>query len=335
MPLHERHEPIELVLGRLEKVRPSSHGYTARCPAHDDRHPSLSVRRGDDGRVLLHCHAGCSIAGIVASLGLTASDLFANAAERSGETRYGYAAHRPLRGVSVSRPSAMDVVPPPDPRLSEVAEAAHRDGAARLPSLAGWLGVTVEALEALCVGWINAKRLASLETRCRSAGAWTFPMRDTRGRVVGVRLRADDGFKWSIRGGRQGLFAPTGIAFDLSLPLIIAEGASDVAALLTVGLQSIGLPAAGQAGDLLVDLLCRLRPQRVLVLADADDAGEAGADAIARLLAAGKPEEAVIGIGCRVASLPFGKDARDYLRQGGDAAGITNLLDRQEGGCAS
>lgn len=35
-------------------------GYgTARCPAHDDRSPSLSVRDGDDGRVLVHCHAGC------------------------------------------------------------------------------------------------------------------------------------------------------------------------------------------------------------------------------------------------------------------------------------
>ena len=32
---------------------------TARCPAHDDRRPSLSVSDGLDGRVLVHCHAGC------------------------------------------------------------------------------------------------------------------------------------------------------------------------------------------------------------------------------------------------------------------------------------
>ena len=31
----------------------------ARCPAHDDREPSLSIRDGGDGRVLVHCHAGC------------------------------------------------------------------------------------------------------------------------------------------------------------------------------------------------------------------------------------------------------------------------------------
>jgi hypothetical protein len=31
----------------------------ARCPAHDDRHPSLSLRDGRDGRLLVKCHAGC------------------------------------------------------------------------------------------------------------------------------------------------------------------------------------------------------------------------------------------------------------------------------------
>ena len=31
----------------------------ARCPAHDDRTPSLSIREGHDGKLLVHCHAGC------------------------------------------------------------------------------------------------------------------------------------------------------------------------------------------------------------------------------------------------------------------------------------
>ena len=33
---------------------------TARCPVHDDHRPSLSISDGLDGRVLVHCHAGCS-----------------------------------------------------------------------------------------------------------------------------------------------------------------------------------------------------------------------------------------------------------------------------------
>jgi hypothetical protein len=47
----------------------------ARCPAHDDRIPSLSVSQGDDGRILLHCHAGCPTDVILERLGLTYGDL--------------------------------------------------------------------------------------------------------------------------------------------------------------------------------------------------------------------------------------------------------------------
>lgn len=34
--------------------------WDARCPAHDDANPSLSLREGDDGKILFRCHAGCS-----------------------------------------------------------------------------------------------------------------------------------------------------------------------------------------------------------------------------------------------------------------------------------
>ncbi len=46
-----------------------------RCPAHDDRSVSLSVKEGDDGRILLYCHAGCETKDICAALGLKLSDL--------------------------------------------------------------------------------------------------------------------------------------------------------------------------------------------------------------------------------------------------------------------
>ena len=48
----------------------------ARCPAHDDRQPSLSLSEGFDGRALLCCHAGCSLDSILEALGLEAADLF-------------------------------------------------------------------------------------------------------------------------------------------------------------------------------------------------------------------------------------------------------------------
>ena len=40
----------------------------ARCPAHDDRTPSLSIRDADDGKVLVRCHAGCDQERVIAAL---------------------------------------------------------------------------------------------------------------------------------------------------------------------------------------------------------------------------------------------------------------------------
>ncbi|MBN1458340.1 MAG: hypothetical protein JXA57_02305 [Armatimonadetes bacterium] len=48
----------------------------ARCPAHDDQNPSLSISVGTDGRVLLKCHAGCKAEDILSELGLGWTDLF-------------------------------------------------------------------------------------------------------------------------------------------------------------------------------------------------------------------------------------------------------------------
>jgi hypothetical protein len=59
-------------------ARPNGDGWSAKCPAHDDRTPSLSISEGADARILLHCHAGCDNDTILAKLGLTSRDLFQN-----------------------------------------------------------------------------------------------------------------------------------------------------------------------------------------------------------------------------------------------------------------
>ena len=50
--------------------------FQARCPAHGDRSPSLSIAEGQDGRLLLHCFAGCTTDSILAALKLARRDLF-------------------------------------------------------------------------------------------------------------------------------------------------------------------------------------------------------------------------------------------------------------------
>jgi hypothetical protein len=71
--------PIEVVLDKLQGVRTVGGTTMARCPAHDDARASLSIKTGDDERVLLHCHAGCEVDAIVDALGLTKGDLFTRA----------------------------------------------------------------------------------------------------------------------------------------------------------------------------------------------------------------------------------------------------------------
>lgn len=67
----------EGILQRLSGVRRTGDGrWIARCPAHEDRSPSLSIRVLDYGRVLLHCFAECAAADVIAAVGLTFSDLF-------------------------------------------------------------------------------------------------------------------------------------------------------------------------------------------------------------------------------------------------------------------
>lgn len=67
---------LERVLQRLDRVRPSGNGWIARCPAHHDRNPSLSIRE-DGGNILLYCFAGCSVEAICEAIGITLSQLFA------------------------------------------------------------------------------------------------------------------------------------------------------------------------------------------------------------------------------------------------------------------
>src|SRR5262249_32214439 len=57
-------------------ARKAGNGWSARCPAHEDRKASLSVSEGNDGTALVKCHAGCNTSAILSAIGLTLADLF-------------------------------------------------------------------------------------------------------------------------------------------------------------------------------------------------------------------------------------------------------------------
>lgn len=67
---------VNELLSRLEGVRGRNGAWSAKCPAHADRSPSLSVKELGDGRILMHCFGGCGTDAVLGSLGLAMTDLF-------------------------------------------------------------------------------------------------------------------------------------------------------------------------------------------------------------------------------------------------------------------
>ncbi len=82
---------IDTLISRLDGVKQTGNGrYLASCPAHDDRSPSLAIKDGDDGRVLVHCFAGCETEDVLSAIGLTFADVMP---ERIGQDH----AYKPVR----------------------------------------------------------------------------------------------------------------------------------------------------------------------------------------------------------------------------------------------
>lgn len=82
-----------VLLDRLQKVRSQGpNRWMACCPAHDDKNPSLAIKQEPDGRVLIHCFAGCGAVDVLAAIGLQMTDIMP---ESCGDRRAPWWATRP------------------------------------------------------------------------------------------------------------------------------------------------------------------------------------------------------------------------------------------------
>ncbi len=98
--------------------------------------------------------------------------------------------------------------------------------------------------------------------------AWTIPMRDGDNKIIGIQLRSDDGTKKCVTGSRGGLFIPQ---CETQKIAYICEGASNTAALLTMGFFAIGRFNCNSGGDMLKVALNRLKINRVVIISDNDE----------------------------------------------------------------
>ncbi len=107
-------------------------------------------------------------------------------------------------------------------------------------------------------------------------------MVDANDRVVGIRLRREDGRKFAVTGGREGLFIPSDLPGGGQL--FITEGPTDCAALLDLGFAALGRPSCTGGMRMAVDAVKRFRPHELVIVADGDEPGRRGASLLSRVL---------------------------------------------------
>lgn len=80
---------IEALLGKLEKVQGNGPRWRAICPGHESKHQtrSLSIFEPEPDKILLHCHAGCSVQEVAAAVGIELADLFPSRVDEDGVVR--------------------------------------------------------------------------------------------------------------------------------------------------------------------------------------------------------------------------------------------------------
>jgi hypothetical protein len=287
--------PTERVLAALEArechPRPSGNGWSARCPAHEDRQPSLSIAEGDDGRALIDCKAGCSPDAVCAALGMTMVNLFAPSTSTvfrpaRGKREY----RRPANGKPTDKPftTACDAL----------AELERRHG----PRSGLW---TYHNASGEPVG---------------AVGRWNLP--DGKKRIRPVSRHGDE---WRI----EAMPEPRPLYRLQDLPaaqrVYVCEGekAADAA-------RSIGLTATTSAHGCKSPHKADWRPlagKEVVILPDNDPPGREYAEAVASILANLSPAPVVKLV--ELPNLPESGDMADFTdaHNEADAAELRRIVE--------
>ena len=268
----------------------------AKCPAHDDRSPSLSIRHADDGKVLVHCHAGCDQDRVIAALrghGLWANDGL-------------HPPSRTVRGVPVEHKPAPDNTRQSKAALGIWGSAKRAQGSLvevylasrgiHLPALDGLRfhpglkhpsGGIWPAMVALVTRGSDGKPLAIHRTYLARDGIGKAP-------VAPQKMMLGPCHGGAVRLAKPGDVLMVGEGIETCLAAMQASGHPAWAALSTSGLRALDLP-----GEV----------REAIVLADGDEPGEAAARSAAlRWMRAGRR--------VRIARPPRGADFNDILLGG-------------------
>jgi hypothetical protein len=281
-------DPVDRLLERLEAVKPSGLGkWTARCPAHEDRHASLSVSAGRQG-VLAHCFAGCSADAIADAVGMPLTEWFDAVEEPANRVKR----------------VAAEMTPDPLPSQADLDRwhatlMGHAQLLSRLVIVKGWRPA---AMEHLHIGW-DGKRI-------------TIPVRDHAGALVNLNRYLPNGQPkmMAAKGRPRDLFpAPESVGGAV---IWIVEGEPDAITAHSIGLPAVGLPGATNWRE---EWATRFADRRVVVCCDCDTTGRNASTTVHESLTAA-------GVDCRVHDLDPSRDDKwdltDFVLAGGTLADL-------------
>jgi len=239
---------IDELLAQLSCVRKSGSGWTARCPAHDDRNPSLSLRITDSGRLLLHCFAGCSFNEILPFLGVVGIK-------------------EPPRRERPTPPS--DSGPAPDHLTTQ--RKALRMWTTSRPANPDH-------------PYLLKKRIRPNQAR-QIRKSLLIPLQDASGVLWNLQFIFPDGTKRFLRGGKvKGLFSVIG-GRDKADRIFIGEGFATMATVHELtGRNSVVAFSAGNLPAVASAIRKAFPKAEIVLVADADEAGERYSEQAARAI---------------------------------------------------
>ncbi len=288
---------LDNVLAQLDAAGASpsknGQGYKAHCQAHDDEHPSLYVKQGDGGRVLITCRAGCTHAAVLKAHGLKSSDL-----KSTNGTK-------PLARLKTSPAGPADPLPS-DARMAEW--RANLKTTEVLRSFK-WKASTLRGLR---IGWDGSR--------------FTIPVRSADDELVNVLRYALVRYErqtkmFALKGRPRDLFpAPETVSGDA---LLLVEGEPDAIAGQCAGLPAVAVPGINGWKPEWCD---RFIGRAVSIVFDCDQPGRKAAAKIADELAALDIEVRVVDLAPERSD---GYDLKELLRVAESPSAARRLVQRR------
>lgn len=288
------------VLRRLNGVRTAGDQFQARCPSHDDQHPSLTVTETTQGKILLHCKAGCSFEEVCHGLGVEPQQLFPPGEDDSAKRRRRQADRNRLREEVKKR------------------EAKRATATATASGKASWKPTRSRAVATYEYNDRAGRILAKIVRYEVEEGHDAYP--DKTFRPFAYLPNDPDsnanGFVWGLRGMDLPLYreGEARAAIEENDPVFVVEGEKDVDNLREIGCTAV--TAAGGAAKWRRDHTRALLNGHIILIPDNDDAGHEHAITVANDLSG-------VAASVRVLHLDDdrkGYDASDWL---GDHPGLS------------